>query len=63
MVKYRFAFSGSPSPRTLDTRAVPPVPIMKPMPPSTMINGITRLMAANGVFPAKFDTNRPSTTP
>ena len=63
MVKYRFAFSGSPSPRTLDTRAVPPVPIMKPMPPSTMINGMTRLIAAKAVFPAKFETNSPSTTP
>ena len=54
--------SKSPSPRTLDTRAVPPVPIMKPIPPSTMTNGIIRLIAAKEVFPEKFETNRPSTT-
>ena len=52
MEKYRLASFFSPSPSTLATRAVPPVPIMKPMPPSTMIKGITRLMAAKAVFPA-----------
>ena len=31
-----------------ETSAVPPVPIMKPMPPSTMINGMTRLDRRKG---------------
>lgn len=63
MENVRLAFSGSPSPRILDTSAVPPVPIMKPMPPRIMTNGITRFTEAKAVLPTKLDTNSPSTTP
>ena len=50
--KVRFASSGLPSPSCLATSAVPPVPIMKPMPPNIIMNGMTRLIAAKAVFPA-----------
>ena len=63
IVKISFAFSFLPSPRTFETSAVPPVPIMKPMPPSIITNGITRLIEAKAVLPAKFETKSPSTTP
>ena len=63
MEKVWFARLRSPSPRIFDTSAVPPVPIIKPIPPSTMINGMIRLIAANGVLPAKLETKSPSTTP
>ena len=63
MEKYLFACSLSPSPSTRETSAVPPVPSIKPIAPRMMRNGIIRLMDANAVFPAKFDTNNPSTTP
>jgi len=36
---------------------------MKPTVESIIRNGIIRFIAANGVFPAKFDTKKPSTTP
>ena len=52
-----------PCPRVMETRALPPVPIMKPMEPNIMQRGIMRLMAAKGVLPAKFETKIPSTTP
>ena len=63
MENVRLARSPSPCPMILETNAVPPVPIMKPMPPSTIMKGMTRLIAAKDSFPAKLDTNRPSTTP
>ena len=63
MENVRLALSGSPSPRILDTRAVPPVPSMKPMPPRIITKGITRFTEAKAVLPTKLDTNRPSTTP
>ena len=47
---------------SVQNTAVPPVPIIKPRLPRIMINGITKLMEANAVFPAKFDTKNPSTT-
>ena len=63
MENVRLALSGSPSPRILDTRAVPPVPSMKPMPPRIITKGITRFTEAKAVLPTKLDTNSPSTTP
>ena len=61
--KVRFALSWSPCPRIFVTRAVPPVPIMNPIPPRIIMNGMMRLMAAKGVLPIKLETNSPSTTP
>ena len=61
--KYRLARSGSRWPKALDTRAEPPVPNMKPTVESIISSGMMRLMAAKGVFPAKLDTKKPSTTP
>lgn len=63
MEKVRWASSCLPSPSSLDTRAVPPVPIMKPMPPRIITKGMTKFTAAKGVLPTKLETNRPSTTP
>ena len=48
MEKVLWASSLLPSPSSLDTRAVPPVPIIKPMPPRIMMKGMTKLMAAKG---------------
>ena len=56
-------FSLSPSPKVFATSAEPPVPNMKPTVDSIIRNGIIRLIAANGVLPAKLDTKKPSTTP
>ena len=50
--KFRFARSGSPSPKLLATSAEPPVPNMKPTVAITIRKGIIRLTAANGVLPA-----------
>jgi hypothetical protein len=50
-------------PSTRETRAVPPVPIINPIPPRIMIKGKIRLTEAKAVFPAKLDTKKPSTTP
>ena len=61
--KIRLAFSLSPSPKVLATSALPPVPKINPMVERIIRNGIMRLTAANGVFPAKLDTKYPSTTP
>ena len=58
----RFARTASPSPMVFATSAAPPVPSMKPTDPSPMANGNTRFTAASASLPAKFDTNRPSTT-
>ena len=58
----RFARTASPSPIVLATRAAPPVPSMKPTEPRPMASGNTRFTAASASLPAKFDTNRPSTT-
>ena len=60
--KYRFASSGLPCPMVFATMAEPPVPTMKPGAPAIISRGMMRLMAAKGVFPAKLDTNTPSTT-
>ena len=49
--KYSFAFSGSPSPSVLATRALPPVPIMKPRADTPMIRGMIRFTEAKAVFP------------
>ena len=62
-VKYEHAFSFSPSPNVRETMALPPAPSMKPTAPIIIKKGIIRLMAAKGVFPAKLETNSPSTTP
>ena len=58
----RFARSALPSPIVFATRAAPPVPNMNPTDPSAMTSGNTRFTAASASLPAKFDTNRPSTT-
>ena len=63
IVKYCDALFLSPSPSVLATSALPPAPIIKPKPPRIIMNGITRLIAANDTFPAKLDTKKPSTTP
>ena len=59
--KYSFASSFFPSPRVMDTTALPPVPAMNPMVPTPISTGITRFSAAKGVFPTKLDTKNPST--
>ena len=51
IVKMRLALSLWPQPISLATSALPPVPIMKPMPPSTMMNGMMKFSAANDVLP------------
>ena len=51
MVKMRLALSVWPQPISLATSALPPVPSMKPVPPSTMMNGMMKFSAANGVLP------------
>ena len=61
--KISWAFSRLPSPIIRAIRALPPVPNINPMAPTTIRNGIMKLTAANGVFPTKFDTKYPSTTP
>ena len=63
MVNISFAFSPLPMPKFFEIKAVPPVPTMKPSVPNTIRYGMIRLMAVKGVFPAKFDTKIPSTTP
>ena len=61
--KSLFAFSLSPSPKTFEISAQPPVPIIKPGAPRTIRYGIMKFSAANSVSPTIFDTKRPSTTP
>lgn len=61
--KYLFAFSFSPSPIVFETKALPPVPIMKPIEPNIINAGIIKFTAANPSEPTQFDTNIPSTTP
>ena len=39
IVKSSFALFSLPSPRVFATRAVPPVPIINPVPPRIMMNG------------------------
>ena len=60
--KTPFAFALSPSPRVFAVMALPPEPIIKPSALIIISTGIMKLTAANGVFPTKFDTNRPSIT-
>ena len=60
MEKVRQARSLSPWPRIMATRALPPVPNMRPIAPVIIMAGQIRLRAAKGVVPVKFDTNRPS---
>ena len=60
--KYRLASSGLSSPMVFATMAEPPVPIMNPGAPVTISSGMIRFTAAKAVFPAKLDTNTPSTT-
>ncbi len=62
MEKYSFARSFLPSPSVFATMALPPVPIIKPSALKPIRKGMMRLIAANAVFPTKFDTNNPSTT-
>ena len=45
------------------TSAVPPVPNIKPTVETIIEKGMMRFTAAKGVFPAKLDTKKPSTTP
>ncbi len=63
IVKVWFALSFFPHPSSIATRALPPVPIINPIPPRIITNGMTRFRAAKGVLPTKSDTNRPSITP
>ncbi len=56
------AFSLSPSPNVLATMADPPVPNISPIVENIIKKGMIKLTAANGVFPAKLDTKKPSTT-
>ena len=51
-----------PVPSVIATRALPPVPSIKPMQPNACKNGIMRLTAANACLPAKLETKNPSTT-
>ena len=60
MENVRQARSLSPWPRIMATRALPPVPNMRPIAPVIIMAGQIRLRAAKGVVPVKFDTNRPS---
>ncbi len=59
----RFAFSLSPAPMVMAMMALPPVPNIKPTAPRIIKNGMIKFTAAKGVFPTKFDTKKPSTTP
>ena len=61
--KYLLAFSLSPSPIVLATRALPPVPNMNPIAPRIIRYGMMKLTAANGPLPAKLEMKKPSTTP
>ena len=49
--KISFAFLFLPCPRVMDTRALPPVPIIKPMDERIIRTGMMRLTAANAVAP------------
>ena len=57
------AFFRFPSPSVFAISAPPPVPNRNPAPPSSMRSGMMKLTAANAVFPVKFETKNPSTTP
>ena len=46
-----FAFFACPCPSVMDTRALPPVPIINPMDERIIRIGIMRLTAANAVAP------------
>ena len=63
IVKHSFALCFLPWPSNLETKAVPPVPNIKPSPAVIIINGITKLIAAKAVLPAKLEIKKPSTTP
>ena len=58
-----WALSLSPAPMVMAMRALPPVPNMKPTVPRIIRKGMMKFTAAKGVFPTKFDTKKPSTTP
>ena len=45
------------------TYGKPPVPNRKPTQPKMISTGIMKLTAVKAVFPTKFDTKKPSTTP
>ena len=47
----------------LAINALPPVPNINPITPVIIRNGMIKFTAANDVFPTKFDTKNPSTTP
>ncbi len=55
------ALSDLPSPILFETRALPPVPNIKPIEDTIIIKGIIRLTEAKGVFPTKLETKNPST--
>ncbi len=59
----RFALSLSPAPIVMAMMALPPVPNINPTAPNIIRNGMIKFTAAKGVFPTKFDTKNPSTTP
>ena len=44
-----------------EVSATPPVPIISPNEPTSMITGMVRLTAAKPVLPAKLETKKPST--
>ena len=52
IVKMRFAFSGSPSPKVLDTSALPPAPTMRPSAATMASAGQMIFIAAKAVLPA-----------
>ena len=60
--KYRSAVFWWPSPSVMETRALPPVLIIKPKDVSIIVNGIIMFTAAKGVLPTKLDMKNPSTT-
>ena len=62
MLKILLARRSSPCPIVIDTKAEPPVPIIKPNAPMIMTAGQMTFSAAKAVVPTKLETNNPSTT-
>ena len=63
MEKYLLALSRSRSPSVFDTRALPPVPIIKPKAASAIRNGMMRLTEAKALEPTTLEMKSPSTIP
>ena len=62
MEKYLSASSLLPSPNVLATKALPPVPSIKPMAPMIIAIGKAIFTAESAISPTRLDTNSPSTT-